>query len=82
MPREFIEGQTIEYYVLYALESDMHQAVHIQLFLKRSHKKEYSVNQISGALQRLRKEGLAKYDCRRDRSDKTNAANTHNRKYA
>jgi len=67
MIREFISGQTIEYYVLYSLESDLHQACHIQLFLKREHEIEYTRNQISGALQRLKKEGLAVYDCRWDR---------------
>ncbi len=67
MAREFIHGQTIEYNVLYSLESGFHQAWHIQLFLVNKHDIHYSRNQISSALQRLKKDGLVAYDCRWDR---------------
>ncbi|MEY8206126.1 MAG: hypothetical protein RPR40_13765 [Bermanella sp.] len=74
MAREFIKGQTIDYYVLYALESAMHQACHMQLFLKQEHGLEYTRTQISGSLQRVKSDGLASYDCRWDRIYKAKAA--------
>ncbi len=74
MAREFIEGQTIDYYVLYALENDKHQACHIKSFLARKHWLGYSSTQISSSLQRLKKDGLVKYDCRWDRINKAKAA--------
>lgn len=67
MGRPFIEGQTIDYYVLYALENNKHQACYIEMFLCRKHQKEFTRSQISNSLQRLKKEGLAKYNGRWDR---------------
>ncbi|EGR2757719.1 hypothetical protein DU971_15275 [Vibrio parahaemolyticus] len=53
--------QCIDYYTMYALESGKSQAAHIVAFLKQS-ELEFTAKQISSSLQRLRKQGLVKYD--------------------
>ncbi len=65
--REFIEGQCIEYYVLMALEDGMVQGIMVRSYLLKRHNLEFTVKQISGAFQRLKKEGLASYDGRWNR---------------
>lgn len=69
MPRELITKpeQTIEYYVMWGLESGLHQASHISLRLKK-HNISLSEKQISGALQRLRKQGIVEYNGKWDKS--------------
>ena len=63
MPRKLILNpkQTIDYYTMYALESNCHQACHIELHLKK-HDLNFTTKQISGSLQRLRKQDLVSYD--------------------
>lgn len=64
MRRELIllPKQTVSYYVMYGLESGYRQSCHIAIFLEKNGIK-LSKNQISGALQRLKKQGLVEYDC-------------------
>lgn len=58
MKYRLLADQTIEYYVLHALEAGMVDASTIRKHLiKELH--PYSGKQISGALQRLKKDGLA-----------------------
>lgn len=69
--RPFIPGETIEYYVLFCIESDKHQASMITQCLNRTalHKNivmSLSKTQVSGALQRLKSKGLAIYNSRWD----------------
>lgn len=64
MPRPYLEGQTVEYNTLLALEAGMKQAAHIVAYLRKHHGEALTVQQVSGALQRLRKERLATYDGR------------------
>lgn len=64
MPRTYLEGQTVEYNTLLALEAGMKQAAQIAAYLRKHHGEALTVKQVSGALQRLRKEGLATYDGR------------------
>ena len=65
--REFIEGQCIYYYVLMAMEGGMMQGIMIRAYLLKRHNLDFTVKQISGALQRLKKDGLASYDGRWNR---------------
>jgi hypothetical protein len=55
-----LAGQTIVYYVLAALERGATQAHYARTMLKREGH-DFTSRQISGALQRLSKEGLAEY---------------------
>ena len=59
--RQYIEKQTIVYNVLMALEAEKKQAVIIKAYLEKFGE-SFTVRQVRSALQRLRKEGLAKYD--------------------
>lgn len=59
-PRPMLAGQTIIYYVLAALERDATQVHYVRKLLHK-HGHEFTGRQISGALQRLRKEGLAEH---------------------
>ena len=70
--REFIEGQCIEYYVLMAMEDGMMQGCMVRSYLLKRHNLEFTIKQISGAFQRLKKEGLASYDGRWNRIVKGN----------
>lgn len=64
VPRPYIPRQTVEYNTLLALESGAQQAAQIATFLRKHHGEILSIVQVSGALQRLRKAGLATYDGR------------------
>ena len=61
MKYPLINGQTIEYYVLHALEQDKPQAHYMRKYLQRAGLKLTSA-QVSGALQRLRNEGVVVRD--------------------
>lgn len=56
-PRPLLDGQTIEYYVLHAMESGRFQACWVKQFL-RNKGKQFSSRQIYGAMQRLRRDGV------------------------
>ena len=57
-----IPKQTVSYYVMYGLENGYHQSSHISIFLEKNGIK-LNINQIGGALQRLKKQGLVEYNC-------------------
>lgn len=56
-PRQMIDGQTIEYYVLHAMESGRFQACWVRQYLWNKGK-QFSSQQIYGAMQRLRRDGV------------------------
>ena len=69
--RPFLPGQTIEYYVLFCLQSGKHQAYAMtQFIIKTAIEKNFTLNinqnQVSGALQRLKKDSLVTYDSKWD----------------
>lgn len=61
--REFMQGQLVEYYVMWALEGDRTntQACWIQMLIEKEGV-TLNVKQVSGALQRLKNQGLVSYD--------------------
>lgn len=68
MARQLIKKpqQTHEYYTMWGIESGCHQAAHISAKLKKEDI-ILTEKQISGALQRLKKQNIVKYTNRWDR---------------
>ncbi|MFY9261848.1 MAG: hypothetical protein WAO71_15250 [Gallionella sp.] len=61
MKYPLINGQTIAYYVLHALEQDKPQSHYVRSYLQRAGLK-LTRKQVSSALQRLRHDGLVVRD--------------------
>jgi hypothetical protein len=61
-PRLLLTGQSREYYVLAAIERDNHWIKQIHWFITTDGKTAITSRQVSAALQRLKKDGVVRFE--------------------